>query len=108
MIPRLVQMLKVRIVACQPQELFFAEAQVFEFVLEDDARVQQPVLDDVVAGGLHLVGGRYLRQVVLAVVWVVGEGVFWDGVHRKGCDGVGEDAEAVSQRGEAVSGERWG
>ena len=69
--------------AGQPGELFLGQGEVFEFVLEDDARVEQAVHDNLVAGGLLLFGEGYLCQIVLAVVRVVGQGVFGGGVSRE-------------------------
>ena len=42
--------------------------------------MEQPVFDDVVTGGLHLVGGGYLCQIVLAVMRVVGQCIDRNGV----------------------------
>ena len=70
-IPGLVHLCVVVIVACQSQQLFLAQRQVVEFVLEDDARVEQPVLDDVVGGSLLLFCEWYLCQIVVALVGIV-------------------------------------
>ena len=51
------------------------EFQVREFVLEDDASVEESVLDDIVRGGHLVFCKRYLRQVVLTVMGVVGQRV---------------------------------
>ena len=72
-IPGFVHLGVVGIVVQEPQQVLLAQWQVGEFVFEDDACVEQPVLDDVVGGGLLFVGKGNLCQIVFAVVRVVGE-----------------------------------
>ena len=55
----------------QAGQLFLAEGQVVEFVLEDDARVVESVLDDEVAGSHLLLGEGNLCQIVFTFVWIV-------------------------------------
>ena len=57
--------------ALEPREVFLAQFQEVEFVLENDPGVEQSVLYDKVAGLHLLLGERYLREVVLPFVRVV-------------------------------------
>ena len=75
MIPRIVELLVLGIVLRQTQQLLLAEFQIVEFVLENDARLQEGFLYDGVARGLLIVCERNLRQIELAVMRIVGEGV---------------------------------
>ena len=82
MIPGIIEFLELGIVLRQAQQLFLAEFQVVEFVFEDDARLQQSLLNDGVARGLLFVSEGNLSQIKFAVMGVVGEGVFGFGCLR--------------------------
>ena len=75
MIPGVGHLLVVGIVLRQSQQVLLREVQVVEFILEDDARLEQRLLDDGVAGLLLLVGEGDLGQIVLSVVRVVSQAV---------------------------------
>ena len=77
MVPCLVVLLVVGILAGQPAQRLLAELQVVQLVLEDDARMKQTVLDEVVALGFLFVGEGDLCQVVFAIVRVVGGTIGW-------------------------------
>ncbi len=63
--------LKVGIVVGEPAEGFLALGQIAQFVLEDDTRVVESLLQQLVAGGQLLRGERYLCKVVFALVGIV-------------------------------------
>ena len=69
-IPRLVVMFVVGILRSQTAQCLLAKRQVVELVLEDDARMEQTVFDEVVALGQLLFGKRYLCQIVFALMRV--------------------------------------
>ena len=69
-------LLKFGEVGHQTIELLFAERQMVEFILENDARMIESVLNDEVAGRDLFFGERNLRQIVFAFVRVVLRTVF--------------------------------
>ena len=71
-IPRHVVALVVRVLPRQSGEVFLAERQVVELVLEDDTGIEESLLDDGIAGGNLLFGKGNLCQVVRTVVRVEG------------------------------------
>ena len=75
MIPSLIHLLVGGILCGEPVELFLSQPEVLQFILEDDARVEEAVHDNKVAFSLLLLGEGDLCQVILAVVRVVGQGV---------------------------------
>ena len=93
MIPRLVQMLVVVVVVRQPPQVALTERQVFKLVLEDDTRVEEGILDDGVTGGLLFLGEGDLREIVLPLVGIIGEGVRARRFLFR-CDGVSAHTEA--------------
>ena len=62
---------KLREVGHESCELLFAERQIVELVLEDDARIVESILNDQVACGHLLFGKWYLCQIVFTLVRVV-------------------------------------
>ena len=74
-IPCLVQMFVLLVVVRQPPQVTLAERQVFKSVFEDDTRMEEGLLDDSVTGSLLVLSEGDLREVVLAFVRIVGEGV---------------------------------
>ena len=83
MIPCFVRLFIVGILFGEPRQRLFAERQIIEFVLENDAGVEQAVLDDVVTLDLLLVRERNLRQIIFTGVWIGSGGVR---CQRVGCD----------------------
>ena len=71
MVVHLVHLLEVGVGEGEPVELLFAQAQVVEFVFEDDARVEQSVGNGGMALCFLLFGERYLCQIVFSLVGVV-------------------------------------
>ena len=69
----LVHLFKVCILGGQTRQCFLAETQVVQFVLEDNARMEQAVLDKVVTLGQLLFGERNLGQIVFTVMGVLGQ-----------------------------------
>ena len=65
-------MLIVVVVARQTRQMFLAEGQIVEFILEDDAGMEEAVLDDIVAGGLLLIAEGNLCQIVFPSVGILG------------------------------------
>ncbi len=55
----------------ESHQVLLAQVEVVQLVLEDDARLEQTLLYYIVAGGTLFLRKRYLRQIVLAFVWVV-------------------------------------
>ena len=62
---------KLREVSHESCELLFAERQIVEFILEDDARIVESILNDQVTCGHLLFGKWYLCQIVFTLVRVV-------------------------------------
>ena len=71
-VPALVVLHIVGILGSQSRQCLLTEPEIVEFVLEDDARMEEAVLDQVVAGSPLLVREGYLRQVVFALMGVEG------------------------------------
>ena len=66
-----VHLLELAVLVGKPAQVTLAEPQVVQLVLEDDSRVEESVLDHLVAGCHLFLGKGNLRQVVLALVRVV-------------------------------------
>ena len=93
MVIDLVHLVELRIGEGEPVELFFAEAEVVEFVLEDDAGMEQSIGNDGMALLFLFLFEWDLLQVVLTLMRIVlctvlngGQGVF-DSIHG-GCQRV--------------------
>ena len=82
MVPGLIQLREVAKVVGESQQVLFAQVQVAELVLEDDAGMEQTVLDNVVRGGNLVFCEGYLSQIVFSVVRVVGQSVVGHRVGR--------------------------
>ena len=54
-----------------------AESEVVELIFEDDARMEQSVLDEIIALGLLFIRERYLCQIILSLMWVESTSVCW-------------------------------
>ena len=54
MIPYFIQLWEVRIVLGESHEILFAEAQVVELILEDDACMEEGILQNVMGSSLLL------------------------------------------------------
>ena len=77
MIPHFVKILEIGVVVNQTYQVFLTESQrslAVKFVLEDDTSMEQSVLDDIVCSGFLGRRKRDLRQIVGALMWVVGVG----------------------------------
>ena len=64
-------LLKFGEVGQQAHKLLLAEAEMVEFVLENDTRMVESVLNDEVAGGDLIFRERNLRQIIFALVRIV-------------------------------------
>ena len=71
MIVGILQMLIVRIMIHQSAEGFFAEREVIQLILEDDARMIESVFQELVAFCQLLWRERNLGEVVLPLVRIV-------------------------------------
>ena len=76
MIVDLIHLLEFRVGKGEACELFLAQPEVVELVLEDDARVEESVGDDGMAFCFLLFGKRNLLQVVFSFVRIVFQAVF--------------------------------
>ena len=74
-----IHLLELRIIVGQAVKLLFAEAQVVEFVLEDDTGMIQSVGDDGMAFGFLLLLERNLLQVILPFVRIILRTVLYGG-----------------------------
>ena len=68
MVPRLRVVLVVGVIGSQSAQVSLADVQALHLILQDDTGMEQPILDDIVTGGLLLIGEWYLRQIVGTVV----------------------------------------
>ena len=72
MVPRLGVILVVGVIGSQSAQIAFADAQALHLILQDDACMEQTILDDIVTDGLLLIGEWDLRQVIFTVVRIKG------------------------------------
>ena len=72
-IPRLVQMFVFIVVIRQSSQMTFAERQVVEFVFEDDACMEECVLNECMTSRFLFLCERYLGEIISPFVGVVGQ-----------------------------------
>ena len=71
MIVQLILWFKFRIVIHESVELLLTESQIIELILKDDTRMIQAVFYHLMSSSLRFVRERYLRQIVLSLMWII-------------------------------------